>query len=63
MTRHYSKVLMYDFHPQMWKKIWDAVFVVSSHDAAELSSFLDIFFYHHNNVHQLTSYKNIKNKK
>ena len=41
MAGHDSKVLMYDFHPKMWKRFRHDVFVVWTHDIAKLPSFLD----------------------
>ena len=41
MAGHYSKALMYDFPPKVWKRFRDDVFVVWTHDTAKLPSFLD----------------------
>ena len=41
MAGHDSKTLMYDFPPKVWKRFRDDVFVVWTHDAAKLPSFLD----------------------
>ena len=41
VTRHDRKALMYGFPSKVWKRSRDYVFVVWTHDAAKLPSFLD----------------------
>ena len=41
MGGHDSKALMYDFSPKVWKRFTDDIFVVWTHDTAQLPSFLN----------------------
>ena len=41
MAKHENKALMYYFLPKVWKRFWDDVFAVWTHDSAQLPSFLD----------------------
>ena len=53
MARHDSKALIYVFPPKVWKRFRDDVFVVWTHDTAELPSFLDYL----NDIHDTRKIK------